>query len=257
MAPDSPSPSRTEHTPGWGVSLRGARADLTAWRNVLNPPFDPWIEVVDRPGSDTEYVLRSLEFDALASATEVAAAGRHFIERLNGALSLGQAEEPVQPGPILKFKPDGKIDRTMFAQAQIRLRGITLTATGVAIGKDGELPPPPPPQPSDPQRWATAALSDPDIADLLMHLGRSNGDWYEIYKTLEVARHISKKHGGFKRIVQDQSEAVENMRHTANTFRHARGAASGAPPKNPTSLDDAGPLLRWIVRGVLDVALPR
>lgn len=245
------------HAEGWALKLNGHAADLAAWRRSLENSFDPRIELVERPGSDAEHVLRALAFDGLQSAAEVRNVGRRLIERLNGALRLAQAEEPVQAGEVLKFRSDGLIDRTILAEAgSIRLRGVMLHATAVTLGSDGKPLAPPPPQPSGVQRWATAAEQDDDIADLLMHFGRADGDWYEIYKTLEVAKRVGNRHGGYKALLGAEAKNVETMRQTANVFRHARGGTSGSPPPKPTTFTDAGPLLAWVVRVVLNAVTP-
>jgi hypothetical protein len=50
----------------WGAVLRGDDFDLQDWREMLKPPFDPWIEV---HGPDN--VLRSASLHELTSASEV------------------------------------------------------------------------------------------------------------------------------------------------------------------------------------------
>lgn len=35
----------------WGIELKGAGPDLTAWRILLRPPFDPFVEeIIDERG---------------------------------------------------------------------------------------------------------------------------------------------------------------------------------------------------------------
>jgi hypothetical protein len=67
----------------WGAVLRGHDFDVQDWREVLKPPFDPWVEV---HGADN--ILRSASLDGLTSASEVRDRIVAHIERLNGIMSV-------------------------------------------------------------------------------------------------------------------------------------------------------------------------
>ena len=131
---------------------------------------------------------------------------------------------------------------------------MTAIATGLVVGPHGKPGSQLPPKPSDPQRWVAVAESDDDLADLLNHTGRTDGDWYELYKTLEVAKRVGNRHGGYAKILGAEANRVEQMRQTANFYRHASKATHRPPVL--TTLDEALPLLRWVVRTILDAAAP-
>jgi hypothetical protein len=75
----------------WGAVLRGHDFDLQDWREMLKPPFDPWVEV---HGSDA--VLRSESLDGLTSANEVRDRVVAHIDRLNGAMFVMRQSHPLQ-----------------------------------------------------------------------------------------------------------------------------------------------------------------
>lgn len=232
----------------------GDAADLAAWEQALEPPFDPWVEKAHQGGA-AQLVLRTAAFDPLAEAGEVHSMAHPLVERLNGGLRLTEAERPVRIGHVLQFGEDGSISATVFAQmGAIRLRGGLGRLTVVALGPDGQPLPPPPPTPSEVQRWAIASEADDDVADLLSHFGRSAGDWYEVYKTLEVAERLGKRHGGYEKLLGARATAVKEMRTTANFYRHARKATYRPPAL--ISPDQARPLLKWVVRTILGAAVP-
>ena len=134
----------------WGAVLRGHDFDLQDWREMLKPPFDPWVEV---HGSDA--VLRSESLDGLTSANEVRDRIIAHIDRLNGAMFVMRQSHPLQFSGVVEFGPDGKLHRTVFVEGGAY--GARVGAIAVAIGPDGKPKPEPPPKPSEAQIWAAIA----------------------------------------------------------------------------------------------------
>jgi len=93
----------------WGAVVRGHDYDLQDWREMLKPPFDPWVEV---HGSET--VLLSASLDDLTSASEVSFRVVAHIDRLNGAMLVMRQSQPLQFSSVVEFAQDGALHRTVF-----------------------------------------------------------------------------------------------------------------------------------------------
>jgi hypothetical protein len=209
----------------WGGVLRGHDFDLQDWREMLKPPFDPWIEV---HGSDV--VLRSESLDGLTSASEVHDRAVAHIDRLNGAMFVMKQSQPLQFSGVVEFAPDGKMHRTVFVESGALGRS-RVGAIAVTIGPDGKPKPEPPPKPSEAQAWAAIADRDDLLEDALIYFGRvSIPDpvrhpptlWFDIYKALEC---IMGRFGGesaFIALDWAPREDVKRLKQTANWARHAR-----------------------------------
>lgn len=64
----------------WGVELNGPDDEQKAWRALLKPPFDPFVEEVkDERGN--YLALRSTAFYGLATSQEVHHAAKQYAER--------------------------------------------------------------------------------------------------------------------------------------------------------------------------------
>src|ERR1700733_308070 len=135
----------------WGAALHGHDFDLQDWREMLKPPFDPWVEV---HGSET--VLLSASLDDLTSASEVRDRVVAQIDRLNGVMFVMRQSQPLKFSGVVELAPDGKMHRTVFAEGGAFGRS-RVGAIGVAIGPDGKPKPEPPPKPSEAQTWAAIA----------------------------------------------------------------------------------------------------
>lgn len=231
--------------PGWYALLTGHPIDLDDWCHSLNAPFDPIAEKLP----DGRIALRSLHFEGLSDAEAVRARALVLIARMNGALALWNGARPVQFGGVLRIDVDGREQVTVFAElATFELGRCVMRATAVVLGPDGKPLPPPPPQPSQPQVWNRLADVDDDLSDLLDQFGRAD-NWYDIYKTIEIAAQVvGGKHRLWK-LLEPEGKACRNLDRNANFYRHARGVR---PPKEPINLSDAKAHLGWIVQRVLD-----
>ncbi len=240
MTSSTPAPR-----PGWYAQLDGEDFDLEDWRHSLNEPFDPVAEQLP----DGKTVLRSSDFDDLDDASEVRERALVLIARMNGAIGLWNSARPVRFGGVIRIDEQGRQHAWVFGEmAAVEMGRCIMRATAVLLGPDGKPLPPPPPQPSQPQAWNRLAEQNDDISDLLDHFGRAD-NWYDIYKTIEVAAHlVDGKHRLWK-IAQPETKACRNLDQNANFYRHARGVKR---PDQPLSVSEAKPLLAWLVRAVLE-----
>lgn len=88
----------------------------------------------------------------------------------------------------------------------------------------------PPPAPTAVQAWSAKASKNPDVADVLAHMGRAD-NWYDLYKAIEVCEEIAgdeRKLAGFAGVNKTR---LKMIRTTANHYRHAR---TYKPPNAPT-----------------------
>src|SRR5262245_63924614 len=100
---------------GWGAVLQGEPADLSAWQHMLKHQSDVWVET-----HDSETVLRATSLDELESAGEVRDRAIAYIERLNGAMAVSFDPRPVQLRAVIRFKPDGHLNRILFVESAKR-----------------------------------------------------------------------------------------------------------------------------------------
>jgi hypothetical protein len=107
---------------------------------------------------------------------------------MNGALALWNGARPVQFGGVLRIEEDGREHLTVFGEVAAFGRS-AMRAAAVVLGSDGNPLPHPPPQPSQPQVWNELAELEDDLSDLLEQFGRAD-NWYDIYKTIEIAAHV-------------------------------------------------------------------
>jgi hypothetical protein len=233
----------------WGAVLRGHDFDLQDWREMLKPPFDPWVEV---HGSDA--VLRSESLDGLTSASEVRDRVVAHIDRLNGAMFVMRKGQPLQFSGVVEFAPDGKVHRTVFAQGATGGRA-RVSAIAVAIGPDGKPKPEPPLKPSEAQTWAAIADNDELLEDALIYFGRVSVPdpvrhpptfWFDIYKALEC---LLQRFGGetaFIALDWAPRDDVRRLKQTANWARHAR--RKFPEPSPATTEQEAKDLLSRLLR---------
>ncbi len=237
-----------ELEPGWYVELLGDETDLEDWVYTLNEPFDP----TALKDADGTILLKSSEFEGLEDAAEVRERALALVARMNGAIALMHSGQPLRSGAIIRANEEGKRHRTIFAEmAAIESGRCVMRATAVVLGPDGKPKPPPPPQPSAAQAWNRMAADDDDCADILEQLGKANG-WYDIYKTIEIAEHMAGGKHRLVRLLGNSRAEFEQMRRTANYYRHARALR----PATLTTLAEATPLLHFTVRAVLDARQP-
>jgi hypothetical protein len=228
--------------PGWYAEIRGHKFDLLDWLDTLIEPFDPIV----KQAPDGAFLLRSVEFDSLRDSREIRERAIPLIERLNGALALERGSEPVNFAGVSRIDGAGTRHVTLFAEGVVRGRS-RASAKGQMIGPDG-LPIVQPPTPSGPQRLIETAANSDDVADMLAHFGRAD-NWYDIYKTIELAERLVGGHHKLPKLLGSSVAAFKNMRRSANFYRHARAQR----PAKPTTLIEAKPLLVLAVRKSLEL----
>jgi hypothetical protein len=239
----------------WGAVLRGHNFDLQDWREMLKPPFEPWIEV---HGPDA--VLRSESLDGLTSASEVRDRVVAHIDRLNGAMFVMRKGQPLQFSGVVELAPDGKVHRTVFVEGGVAGRA-RVGAIAVAIGPDGKPKPEPPPKPSEAQIWAAIADSEDLLEDALIYFGRVSVPdpvrhpptfWFDIYKALEC---LMVRFGGepaFIALDWARRDDVKRLKQTANWARHAR--RKFPEPSPATTEQEATDLMSRLLRKAFETA---
>lgn len=206
---------------GWAVQLLGDAIDLRLWLEHFPLHFDPFVIRLDH--RDGEYVLKSTAFDNAATPGEVREHATTLISQLNGTMNAVASAEPLAVGPILNFLPNGSIERRWYVQpVSLRSRQSATSPTIKSFDCNGKEVPQPRARMSAAQTWTNLAQEDEQLADLLAHFGRSSGDWFEIYKTIEVAKALGKKLGGYDRLLGDGAKRAEEIRRVANAKRHWR-----------------------------------
>lgn len=230
--------------PGWYAILQGEEFDLEDWCHSLNEPFEP--VAFKLPSGET--VLRSSEFDDAETAAEVRERALILIGRFNGAINLWNDAQPVKLGGVCKIDEEGRQHSTVFMEAlSLNVGRFRLSATVTQIGPDGKPVPLPPPRPSKPQEWNRLAEANDNISDLLEHAGRAD-NWYDIYKTLELADLVMGKNRRFEKMFTKDEADIDLLKSSANFYRHARAYR----PPNLLSLTEARPILSYAVKKVLD-----
>ena len=244
-------------TPGWIVQLTGDDLDLSYWERSLKPPFDPSCGRIPRDGGFV-WALRSRSFDQMETANEVRTRALTLIAQVNGALGVQGDADPLNFQAVGRIDNEGQISFTVFAGLNERVRAVdtataevqegrdTITATAEVRNANGNLVPPSPPEPSAAQKWIKAAEENDGIADMLVFAGRAD-NWFDIYKAIELAERLSGGEHKLPKLLGDSRAECQNMRKTANFYRHARTHR----PKVLTNLTEAKPLLSFIVRTVL------
>lgn len=227
----------------WGVELTGPEADLKAWRLMLKPPFDPFVEEVSDQRGDY-LVVRSSVFDGLATPQEVHQAAKELFSTLNVAMATNADSDPISGGSVVEIVPNGAPRRHAFLEAKsiaVRVRmgiaELTVTDAEGSVIK-------PTPAPSTAQRWMRAAALEPEIGSALRYLEGKAG-WFELYKAYEAVRNMP--HGGIP-----QSE-IRRFAQTANAGERHHPNDKNKPHKNPMALWEARALMtRWVSAAIDD-----
>ncbi len=229
----------------WGVELNGADTDKQLWKDVLEPPHDPYVEEV--PGQEGPYLaLRSIEFDGLDSGSDVHEVSESLFRRLSTAFATRFHSEPVTPGAVVDFSTGEIPSRHHYLKAEpitlhIRMGHPRLTvrdAQGNVI--------PPPAVPSAPQKWMRAAALSPDITSAIDRLA-GEPDWVELYKAFELLRDskLAAKAISGTRLTQFTRTATTAQRHRENKFD---------PPDKPMSIEEARKMMvTWLEAAIAEV----
>jgi hypothetical protein len=231
----------------WGIQLQGPENDQQAWRTLLKPPFDPFVEeVTDEHGN--YLALRSSAFDGIATSTEVHRAAKLLFSTLNVAMSKNADTDPVTNGAVIEFVPDGQPRRHYHVELEgfmIRARlGIVTVTAKDAQGKVIV----PPPAPSRAQLWMRATALEPEIGSALRYLEGKPG-WFELYKAYEAIRHIL--NGSIS------NSEIRRFTQTANAGERHHPNPKNKPNKRPMELWEARALITQLVSTAIDNVLTR
>lgn len=221
-----------KNTPGWAIELTGEKIDLDDLRFHLMPGFDPWIE--DYAADDRAIaLLRSASWESLQEAPEIKLDATRIVQKLIGLARLFENDaKPVGLGMVLKFGPDGRRLPILFAETvHLAISGGRVRFRGVGV-----LDPTASPQESKMQRWLRESESDDVRGELLIHTGRAD-DWYDLYKSMELAERLSGDQKKLNVIPGADSEQWKRVRQTANCYRHAPSPKFPLPDSPPTLQD--------------------
>lgn len=228
--------------------LSGYEGDLSEWRYELAPPFDPYVLKV----SETETALWSADVQDAQDAAEVRERASTILRVLNGALKLSVSSEPVTIASVARVDDAGVRSTHMFFEpASMKVRAFALRPVVAVYDADGNLIPPPPPTPSRAQRWSRLGRSYDVVADMLDHYGRAD-NWFDIYKTIELAETLFGGEHKLKRILGPRAADAKRLKQSANFYRHARQPQ----PDDLLTLDKASLLLGDVMQMVLDAKAP-
>jgi hypothetical protein len=227
----------------WGIELNGPEEDQKAWRMLLKPPFEPFVEEVKDERGDY-LALRSSAFDGITTSEEVHRTAKQLFSTLNVAMSKNVDTDPVTNGAVIEFVPDGQPRRHHYLEAEgmtIRLRGrIAEMTLKDAQGNVIE----PPPAPSRVQLWVRAAALEPEIGSALRYL-EGKPDLFELYKAHEAVKKFP--NGGIS------GKEIKRFTQTANAGRHHPNNKK-KPHKRPMELWEARALItRWISAAIDDI----
>lgn len=227
--------------PGWYGQITGPQFALDDWCRLLERPYHP-VAIRLETG---ETLFTSQELNDLTDADEVREAALAIVNRLNGAFRLFDEIRPVELQGTVQVTDDGKLHRTMCAEAgSIAYVGARVEAE--VIGPDGKVKPQPP-QISEPQVWNALAQSNELVSEMLDHLGRAD-NWYEIFKVIECCEDlVGDGERGLLALMGDRKAEVKKLKITANSFRHSSRRAS---PRH-INLTDGKVLLATVARATL------
>ena len=122
--------------------------------------------------------------------------------------------------------------------------------TLIAYDADGNVIPPPPPTPSEAQRWSNFARNNDTAADMLDHYGRAD-NWYDIYKTVELAERLVGGAHKLKKLQGNRATDVTRLKRSANYYRHAAQPI----PEDILTIREASAILADTVRAVLRIGM--
>lgn len=231
----------------WGIEIRGNDLDQFAWRAMLKPPFDPYVEEVKDERGDY-LALRSSTLDGLSSATDVYEKSKQLLSTLNVTMSQTADTDPVTSGAIIEFISNSQPRKHHFLEvipATLRVRsGVSTLTLKDSQGAVIE----PPPTPSRAQTWMRAAMLSPAISSALGYLEGKPG-WLELYKAYEVLKNfphptIPKRH-------------IDLFSHTANTGNRRHHLNKRKPPERPMELPEARKLITQWISDAIDHVLSK
>lgn len=201
---------------GWAAQISGKEPDIWAWKSLLKPPFEPWVEDYVTEG-ETRLLLRSAKWKELKDGDEVRREAETLVERLNGALVLVHNDATnLRVEDVYEFDENAKrIPRIVTAAGHISAKA----RVRASLEKVGE-----PRTASFVQDAVASADGDDKKAELLGHFSRAS-NWYELYKAIECIQALNP---------DVKTKKWEEIRQTANHYRHHRSKKSELPANPPT-----------------------
>ncbi|WFU19865.1 hypothetical protein [Bradyrhizobium sp. CB3481] len=220
---------------GWAIELKGETIDIDDAREVLRPPFDPWIEDYLAGDGVVVSLLRTKAWASIIKAADVTRDARRIVERLNGAAILIHRDaRPLGIGLVLKFDAAGKrIPILSAASAKLTLNlERTRDRTPAAISAT------PTASESSVQRWLREADADDKRAALFSHLTRAD-NWHDIFRSAELVRRLAGGESALKASLGPDWTYWRLMFRTANCYRHAPDPEKYPVPIPPAELEEA------------------
>ena len=229
----------------WGIELNGPEEDQKVWQMLLKPPFDPFVEEVQKEGGNY-LALRSCAFDSLTTAAQVHEAGKRLFSTLNVAMSKNADTDPVTDGAVIEFVANSLPRKHHFAEGleystmRARFGIVTLTTTD-AQGNVID----PPQVPSWAQQWMRAAALESEIGSALGYLEGKPG-WVELYKAYEALRDMP--NGGLSK------SDIKRFTQTANAGERHHPNDKTKPHKRPMELWEARTFItKWVSAAIDDI----
>lgn len=219
---------------GWAVELKGETIDIDDVREVLQPPFDPWMEDYLTGDAIVIPLLRTKAWATLARPADVTRDAQRIVERLNGAaVLLHRDAKPLGVGLVFKFDAAGK-RIPMLSAASLRI-GLAL---GRTRSRDRMAAVTSTPSESSVQRWLREADTDDKRAELLLHLTRAD-NWHDLFKSAELVRRLAGGESALKSLLGPDWNYWRLMFRTANCYRHAPDSEKYPLPVPPAELEEA------------------
>lgn len=220
------------NSPGWAMQLEGESIDLRDLEAWLSKPFDPWVETRSVEESKV-YLLRCRSWESFTDARAVIADAERIVELLYGqALLLQSDAKRVTLGRTWRFDEAGTPMNILVAlSGSLNLTLGRMRARISPINNE-------PPAPSAMQTWFKQSAADDTKADLFRHIARAD-NWYDIYKTLELARRLLTQRDIDRRLEPAVREEWRRVLQMANCARHAPDLVRYPQPDPPVELAEA------------------
>jgi hypothetical protein len=234
------------NSPGWAVELGGEKFDVDDFREMLAPPFDPWVEEYSMDGASMA-ILRSRSWVTLTEAPDVFRDAGRMIDRVNGALLLIHNDaKPVKLGQTIRFGSDGKREKILSPGTR-HLR-LTMGRVRATITRASASPSQPPEQ-SKLQKWLREAETDDTRDELFVHLNRAN-NWFDLYKSAELTRRLAGGAHKLGLVLGSDKKEWDRIWQTANCYRHAPDPKKPLPVK-PAEFEGAREFILKVIPRIL------
>jgi hypothetical protein len=225
----------------WGIELSGQEEDKKAWRILLKPPFDPFVEEVEDERSNY-LALRSSAFDGIATSQKVNQTAKQLFITLNVAISQNADTDPVANGAVVEFMQDGKPRRHYFLEAEGTEFRMRFNIATLEVRDTRGMVLESPPSPSRSQQWMRAAALKPEIGSALRYLYGKPG-WFELYKAYEAVQNMP--NGGIS------SSEIRRFKQTANVGKRHHPNNKNKPHDQPMELWEARAFITQMVSAAI------